>query len=105
MPALNLHAAIASVNGQLTAKLTVGACLAQLCQVAAVYQQHQPDVDVRTSYREQAASNGFMAALLDVLEQGIKVSSSVQSTHTNCLGFLMQHLYTVCAVRNVAYNV
>ena len=77
MPPLRLHAAMTCVDDQLTAKLTAGACLAQLCQVTAVYRQHQPDVDVHTSYREQAASTGFMAALLDVLEQGVQVSCLV----------------------------
>ncbi|KAL3131854.1 hypothetical protein ABBQ38_007567 [Trebouxia sp. C0009 RCD-2024] len=74
MPPLCLHAAISCVKDQLTARLTAGACWAQLCHLA-VRRQQQPDVPVHTPYCEQAASSECMAALVDVLAQGVKEAS------------------------------
>lgn len=98
MPPLCLHAAISCVKDQLTARLTAGACWAQLCHLA-VRRQQQPDVPVHTPYCEQAASSECMAALVDVLAQGVKVSCWFEECTTDGLPHAAPvHLYVLDVV-------
>ena len=79
--AVHLHAAITRTSEHVTAQLTAGACLTQLCKAEVVYKQSNPGVRVRSLYCQQAMETGCMAALVGVMEQAVHVSRCCRSSN------------------------
>lgn len=83
--AVNLHAVIIHTSEQVTAQLTAGACLTQLCKAEEEYYGAQPGLRMQNPYCRQARSDGCMPALVDVMDKAVQVARCSVTQHMLCL--------------------